>query len=208
MSGTTINPFRFGGQAGYYRDGANRAYVRARHLDSAKGRWISRDPVGLKGGDINLYRYCRNSPITHTDPTGNQNQITVLPQDCEHFPHLRGCDAKERAISTAFCAVQHKQALAGCFVYADDGRGGISLCIRCNNVPSDKYCCIGQCKSRGKCPPCGNLWYSYACASNEKSARDEACKAACLLANQGNQCHPGHCREETLKCFKKGKPIK
>ena len=27
MSGTTINPYRFGGQLGYRRDGTNRNYV-------------------------------------------------------------------------------------------------------------------------------------------------------------------------------------
>ena len=64
-----INPYRFGGQVGYRRDGANRNYVRARHLDTQRGRWISRDPIGFEGG-INLYQYAQNIPSSISDPTG------------------------------------------------------------------------------------------------------------------------------------------
>jgi uncharacterized protein RhaS with RHS repeats len=34
------------------------------------GRFISRDPIGFAGGDINLYRYVQNNPINYTDPYG------------------------------------------------------------------------------------------------------------------------------------------
>ncbi len=60
VAGTTVNPMRFGGQVGYYRDVANRLYVRARHYRTDLGRWMSRDPIGLSGGDWNLYRYVGN----------------------------------------------------------------------------------------------------------------------------------------------------
>ena len=44
-SGTTTNPFRFGGQVGYYRDKISRVYIRARHYAPESGRWLSRDPL-------------------------------------------------------------------------------------------------------------------------------------------------------------------
>src|SRR5438067_6061627 len=44
-TGTTPTPFRFVGTAGYYRDSGSRVYVRARHLDISKGRWLVRDPL-------------------------------------------------------------------------------------------------------------------------------------------------------------------
>jgi RHS repeat-associated protein len=70
MAGTTVNPYRFGGQVGYRRDSASRQYVRARHLDTNKGRWINKDPIGFQGGDNNLYRYAWNAPTSILDPTG------------------------------------------------------------------------------------------------------------------------------------------
>lgn len=40
-----------------------------RWYDSATGRWISQDPLGLLP-DSNPYRYCGNSPMRYTDPSG------------------------------------------------------------------------------------------------------------------------------------------
>jgi RHS repeat-associated protein len=45
-------------------------YMRARYYDPAVGRFISEDPLGFGGGDVNLYEYARNNPVTHIDPDG------------------------------------------------------------------------------------------------------------------------------------------
>jgi hypothetical protein len=39
-------------------------------LDPGTGRFISQDPIGLAGGDVNLYGYVGNSPASRTDPSG------------------------------------------------------------------------------------------------------------------------------------------
>ncbi len=44
-------------------------YMRARWYDSGLGRFISRDPIGLRGGS-NLYAYVSDSPVNYTDPNG------------------------------------------------------------------------------------------------------------------------------------------
>ena len=44
-------------------------YNRARFYNSATGRFISEDPVGLSRG-LNLYRYVANNPMMAIDPTG------------------------------------------------------------------------------------------------------------------------------------------
>ncbi|WP_165229541.1 peroxidase family protein [Aquisphaera insulae] len=45
-------------------------YYRARYYDPKAGRFVGEDPVGLRAGDANLYRYVYNSPLTMIDPTG------------------------------------------------------------------------------------------------------------------------------------------
>jgi RHS repeat-associated protein len=45
-------------------------YVRHRYLSTQLGTFISRDPLGIKAKEMNLYRYCRNDPLDKTDPSG------------------------------------------------------------------------------------------------------------------------------------------
>ena len=82
-TGTTPTPFQFVGTAGYYRDSNTRDYVRARVLDTAKGRWLTNDSVGFDGGDFNLYRYIANRATSVTDPSGTK----YVPP----FPSKREC---------------------------------------------------------------------------------------------------------------------
>ena len=51
-------------------------YSRARFYDANLGRFISEDPIGFRGGDINLYGYVINNPVTYKDPSGLD--ITVI----------------------------------------------------------------------------------------------------------------------------------
>jgi RHS repeat-associated protein len=45
-------------------------YSRARWYDPNIGRFISEDPIGFDGGDVNLYGYVENNPIQYRDPRG------------------------------------------------------------------------------------------------------------------------------------------
>jgi RHS repeat-associated protein len=65
----TVNPFRYVGLYGYYITFINLYYVRARWLDTVKGRWDSRDPIWPYGG-FNAYQYANSSPVDYRDPTG------------------------------------------------------------------------------------------------------------------------------------------
>ena len=45
-------------------------FSRARFYDPGIGRFVSEDPIGFRGGDVNLYGYVWNNPIDKTDPSG------------------------------------------------------------------------------------------------------------------------------------------
>ena len=47
-------------------------YYRNRWYDPETGRFISEDPIGFAGGDVNLYGYVGNNPYGYIDPFGFQ----------------------------------------------------------------------------------------------------------------------------------------
>ena len=47
-------------------------YVRQRWYDPAIRQFISPDPLGFGGGDVNLFRYAGNNPVNSNDPGGEQ----------------------------------------------------------------------------------------------------------------------------------------
>ena len=42
----------------------------ARDYDPTIGRWLTKDPIGLAGGDTNLYAYVGANPMSWSDPSG------------------------------------------------------------------------------------------------------------------------------------------
>jgi len=76
------NSFQYSGRE---NDGTALLSYRNRYYSPSWGRFITEDPIGLDGGDSNLYRYVANSPISFNDPTGlsrggtdgGLNQITT-----------------------------------------------------------------------------------------------------------------------------------
>lgn len=67
-SGSSLTRYDFTGRE---RDNVTGLlFYRARWYDPHLGRFMSEDPVGLKGGDTNIYSYAGNNPIGFSDPTG------------------------------------------------------------------------------------------------------------------------------------------
>ena len=62
--------FRFGYTGRELDEETGLQYYRARYYDGELGRFISQDPIGFLGGDVNLYRYVNNSPLNYIDPSG------------------------------------------------------------------------------------------------------------------------------------------
>ena len=60
------NPSQYTGRD---NDGTGLYYYRGRYYSPALHRFISEDPIGVRGG-LNLYGYVGNNPISYTDPFG------------------------------------------------------------------------------------------------------------------------------------------
>jgi RHS repeat-associated protein len=56
------------------------AYHSARYYLPWLGRWGSCDPIGVQDG-LNLYQYCRGSPINRTDKSGSETKWSLNPFD-------------------------------------------------------------------------------------------------------------------------------
>jgi len=77
-------------ETGLYQNGA-------RYLAAWLGRWTSADPIGMQAG-LNLYQYCRGSPINYVDPSGTQEHPPPAPPGyskdrdvtVEHTPNEQG----------------------------------------------------------------------------------------------------------------------
>ncbi len=68
MGEASENPFQYTGRE---NDGATGIYYyRARYYSPEMGRFISEDPIGLAGGDVNLFAYVKNQPCNLVDPLG------------------------------------------------------------------------------------------------------------------------------------------
>ena len=74
------NPFRYRGY--YFDNDLNMYYLLTRYYDPKIGRFINADaieylkPENING--LNLYAYCNNNPVMHTDASGNAGAIIWL----------------------------------------------------------------------------------------------------------------------------------
>jgi len=72
-----LQPF---GYAGGLKDiDTGLVHFGARDYDPETGRWTTKDPIGLQGGDTDLYAYAGGDPINNTDPSGLAFIVSVLP---------------------------------------------------------------------------------------------------------------------------------
>jgi RHS repeat-associated protein len=78
-------------------DGTGLYYYRARYYNATLQRFISEDPLGFGGGDVNFYAYVGNDPNDFTDPFGlDKNKQTFnqcMAANASNFSLVGGVDA-------------------------------------------------------------------------------------------------------------------
>ncbi|MGA9378582.1 MAG: RHS repeat-associated core domain-containing protein, partial [Phormidium sp.] len=72
------NPFEFVGQFGVMDEGNGLDFMRARYYDTSVGRFTAVDPLGLGGGNSNLYTYTFNTPTNTIDPQGTNPVVVAI----------------------------------------------------------------------------------------------------------------------------------
>jgi RHS repeat-associated protein len=64
----TVAMLNFG--CGLFDEGTGLILFLFRDYDPSTGRFIQRDPLGLRGGDVDVYGYCLVDPVNLIDPIG------------------------------------------------------------------------------------------------------------------------------------------
>jgi RHS repeat-associated protein len=65
------NPYQWNGAHGYYYDADVGMYLLGlRWYEPYTGRFLTPDPIGFSGDEINLYRYVANNPVNAIDSLG------------------------------------------------------------------------------------------------------------------------------------------
>ena len=70
LSNTNVNFQPLGYAGGLYDNDTKLTRFGARDYDPTIGRWTTKDPIGLAGGDTNLYAYVGGNPMSYVDPSG------------------------------------------------------------------------------------------------------------------------------------------
>jgi RHS repeat-associated protein len=91
-------------------------YNRGRYYYPAIGRWSSEDPIKIRGGDENFYRYVHNQPTKYTDPDGLQARPPMNP----YSPGAGPTDLDNAMFSFAVDLVPFVGAIKGAY---EAGRG-------------------------------------------------------------------------------------
>ena len=137
--GIASDRFRYVGESGYYDD-FNRArlvLLGARYYRADIGRFISADPIGYGGGDLNLYAYVGADPVNSVDPEGLKTATAPsapakptpgprgpMPRfPPEPGPVARACGWLSRCASTAGRGIVSGARAAGGFVGRHAAKG-------------------------------------------------------------------------------------
>jgi RHS repeat-associated protein len=91
-------------------------YYRARWYDPQIGRFISEDPIGFEGGDINFFTYVANNPVNDSDPSGLQRRAGPTGRGNYHPQSRVRCNPSQDCATLANNMKEIAQALASAYL--------------------------------------------------------------------------------------------
>jgi len=136
VTGASVAGLGFGGLRLSDFSGLHLALYRA--YDSRLGRWISEDPIGIKGG-INLYAYVGNESVNGIDPSG----LVKMPigggkSDCDYY--------KKKCDDSGACGPKDEYACKAFQCCRDFSDTLVNRCVRRCLVMMDQVCDKGVCR--------------------------------------------------------------
>lgn len=115
------NPLRFAGRE--YDEETGFVYFRNRYYYPAWGRFISEDPLGLKGG-INPYLYASGDPVNRRDPSGLDDCDASKPGVCIGGVTIEGKGGTDDGPTVEVIGTDHGPSGFGPGPSSGDGGGG------------------------------------------------------------------------------------
>ena len=187
-------PFRFQGQ--YYDEESGLHYNRFRYYDPEIGRFVSQDPIGLKGGG-NLYAYVVN-PTLWIDPLGLDHR-NVFWKAVKHDTHRDKYQVHH---------IFPRELFEG---KKDNLRA--SQVLRCHNIAQDGiHNLIGLPRNEHDNPRKNDDWFGASKHNSNHGEYSRVIRAAIVKIGSS-----GSCREQKLKlialqrgareALKKGEPL-
>jgi RHS repeat-associated protein len=130
--------------------------TRTREYNASLGRFINRDQIEEQGG-VNLFEYCKNNPVSNTDPSGmltiSWSLLTISFRSSANpiVSFILG-SGNEMRVFSAQINPDFTSGLPGCLQSCDLAEQALKERCKCNSKPQFVSDCMAEvARAYGKC---------------------------------------------------------